>query len=383
MVRCVFSSIVAAASCLVLAASAPAQTLPTVRISAWEESANGTGVVFKSLNPTEIADSGIELPNQTAAGAFAYGVDIKDLGWASDCRCFRYIIITVKSRSGQLTRHKIKQHPSGTFHDKNVQVKLTISDGTVSDHDDISLPIASAPGVGPLPKLTIQHREPLAAVTLGGETEILLTVQNHNAESAMIVPAELTVDSDHPRLWRTPPAIVGATFPLSVPPGARQTIRLRLEPDPWQAVRASFVPSSNDKPHTVIRLRWAHANPLFNQREMVSDTELPIRFHPSVFALLAALIGGVLLGSVVLYLRQRTMPFRNWSRAAVTALAASLVLELIAVFLVANNSKFVIFNFDLDPWQTLPVVLLGIGNGLLGVHAVALLKTRFPKTEQS
>jgi hypothetical protein len=199
---------------------------------------------------------------------------------------------------------------------------------------------------------------------------------------AMVVPSEPLIDAEHPRLWRRQPAIVGASFPLQVGPGARQTIRLRLEPNPWEAARASFVPSSNDKPHTVIRVNWATANPLFNQREMAADTEVPIRFHPSMFALLVAMVGGVLLGSVVLYLRQRTMPFRNWSRAALTAFAATLVLELVGVFLVANNSKFVIFNFDLDPWQTLPVVLLGLGNGLLGVQAVALLN-KLPKAGQS
>jgi len=363
---------------------AAAQPLPTVVISNWAESTNGTGVVFKNLLPTEVAGEGIKLPNLTSDGKFEYGIDASDMSWANECRCFRYIVVTVKSvRTRRVSQHKIREVPTGTFDDQRVPLKLNISDGHDSDSDDISLPIGSGFGLGPLPKVAIRPRQNVGPVSLNGQTELQLTIENPNADMEMVIPSEIVVESDHASLWRQPPVIVGSKFPLRIAAKGRETIRLQLDPDTWKAARESFTPTSNDKAHTAVRLKWSYANPVFNQREISSETEIPIRFHPSLFTLAVALLSGVLLGSLVLFLRQRNMALRSWSRAALTALLASLVFELVAIFLVANNSKFVVFNFDLDPWQTLPVALLGTFNGLLGIEAAAQLKALVTKQERS
>ena len=102
------------------------QTLPKVRLTAWEQAANGTGVVFKSSTPALVTEPK-PLTDDTAEGLFEYAVDTSDLKWGDDCRCFRYYIVTVRSkRSGVVSRHKIKGIPSGAFEDQRVAVRLTI-----------------------------------------------------------------------------------------------------------------------------------------------------------------------------------------------------------------------------------------------------------------
>jgi uncharacterized membrane protein YczE len=101
---------------------------------------------------------------------------------------------------------------------------------------------------------------------------------------------------------------------------------------------------------------------------------VPLRFRPSILSLLTSLIAGVALGSLIPLLASKRGTMRTWGRATVTALVVAIILELVGIFLVANNSKFVLFGFNLDPWQTLPVLLLGIANGLLGFEAAKKLK---------
>jgi hypothetical protein len=101
---------------------------------------------------------------------------------------------------------------------------------------------------------------------------------------------------------------------------------------------------------------------------------VPVRFRPSILTLLAALVVGVLLGSLIPLLASKRGSVRTWGRATGTAVVVAIILEMVGIFMVANNSKFVLFSFNLDPWQTLPVLLLGIANGLLGFEAAKRLK---------
>ncbi len=41
---------------------------------------------------------------------------------------------------------------------------------------------------------------------------------------------------------------------------------------------------------------------------------------------------------------------------------------------VQNQSKFMLFGFDVDPWQSLPVLLIGALMGLLGIRAADYLQ---------
>ena len=134
------------------------------------------------------------------------------------------------------------------------------------------------------------------------------------------------------------------------------------------------MPTDADKPHTSLHVGVPYANPIFGNRTESIELAVPIRFRPSILTLLLALTTGVALGSLIPLLASKRGRVSTWGRATVTALVVAIILELVGIFLVANNSKFVLFGFNLDRWQTLPVLLLGIGNGLLGFEAAKKLK---------
>src|SRR4029077_21040873 len=116
-----------------------------------------------------------------------------------------------------------------------------------------------------------------------------------------------------------------------------------------------------------------------NRRGQTSIS-VPIRFQPNVLALGTALGVGVLLGSLVLLSRKKVKIWKPWLHALLTALLVGTILELVGMFLVAKDSKFVLFGFNLDPWQSLPVVLLGTGVGLLGVKSAEQLNKIIPSS---
>ena len=65
---------------------------------------------------------------------------------------------------------------------------------------------------------------------------------------------------------------------------------------------------------------------------------------------------------------------KRWPRAALAALVAGVIFELFGILAVQNNSKFMLFGFDFDPWQSLPVLVLGVLMGLLGLGAARHLQ---------
>src|SRR5687768_13362925 len=95
-----------------MAPPASAQTVPTVKIAAWEPSSNGTGVRFVAVTPTAGETDDTPLPDETPSGRFQYGIDTSELRWGDECRCFRYYVVSVRSRATRLvTRHKFKALP--------------------------------------------------------------------------------------------------------------------------------------------------------------------------------------------------------------------------------------------------------------------------------
>ena len=366
---------------LVAAISSPAiaQDRPVVKLSDWEQAANGTGMRFLPLPTlTDEESAGSSLPDQTRDGLFQYKVDLTDVRWADDCRCFRYYQVIVKStKHGSVTRHKFKAVPSGSFDDQRADVRLTIAEGTKKSTADISLPIASAPGLEPTPLIEVTTPERIAPVKLAGRTNIPITLKNATKRMAVEIPGEILITLGQGELWRTAPVVTAGGAPLKTPfqlkAGATQDVVVTIEPVVQEALRASFIPKDNDIAHTSIAVHVPYRNPIFGNRDGLADLPIPLRFHPNVIALMSALLAGVVLGGLIQWRKYRTV--RKWVLATATALAVGLVLELVGVFLVSKgDSKFVIFSFSLDPLQTLPVLLLGIGNGLLGLEAAKRLK---------
>jgi hypothetical protein len=85
-----------------------------------------------------------------------------------------------------------------------------------------------------------------------------------------------------------------------------------------------------------------------------------VRFVPSLISLIVALFSGSLLGTLAAQFLPGTWKgFYPMGQKAARGIVFSVVAELFAMLLVALGSKFVILQFDLDPWQFLPVFFIG------------------------
>ena len=357
------------------AAPQPVGAQPTVRLTAWQPDTSGTGVRFEALAPF-VETEPVAMQDELADGAFEYALDTTKINWATECSCYRHYAVLVRSRAtGVVTRHKFRALPSGSFDDQYAEVMLTIRDGARGGDTRIALPVASAPGLEPKPLLTITRlRDRPESLSLGGVTQIRLTVKNPTKGVAVLIPSASVVRTEAGQLWAHVTASLGGTLPVTLQPDATETLTLDIQPQTLRAIEESLVPTDADKPHTSLHVGVPYANPIFGNRTGSIELAVPIRFRPSILTLLLALTTGVALGSLIPLLASKRGRVSTWGRATVTALVVAIILELVGIFLVANNSKFVLFGFNLDPWQTLPVLLLGIGNGLLGFEAAKKLK---------
>jgi hypothetical protein len=282
----------------------------------------------------------------------------------------------VKARAtGVVTRHKFRALPSGSFDDQYAEVMLTVTAGALAGDTRIALPVASAPGLEPKPLVEIlRARASPESLSLGGFTQVRLTVKNVTKGVPVLITSAVVIRPDTPDLWNGIAASFNGTAPIPLAADASETLTVNLQPQTWRAIEASLVPTEADKPHTTLHVDVPYANPVFGNRPSSAELIVPLRFRPSILSLLTSLLAGVALGSLIPLLASKRGTVRAWGRATGTALVVAIILELVGIFLVANNSKFVLFGFNLDPWQTLPVVLLGIANGLLGFEAAKKLK---------
>jgi hypothetical protein len=349
---------------------------PVVKLSDWEQSGNGTGVRFVSLQTlTEANPEQITLPDQTGGGLFQYGLASGDLRWADECRCFRYYVLNVKSSNGTtITRHKFKAIPSGSFPDQYAQITMTITDGDRSDSDTIALPVGSAPGLQPK-VVDVDLHKPLQSVLLSGASEFEVTLTNSGGMPVLIDSVD--VAPEQADLWAERPVASGMTQPLLLPPQGHAALKVLVKPRTTKAIGVSWPPTDAAQRHTTFGFDVHYENPLFQNRSSQLSLSVPVRFQPNVLALAAALSLGVLLGSLVLLSRKKVSVWKPWLRALTTAFLVAVIFELVAMFLVAKDSKFVLFGFNLDPWQSLPVILLGTGVGLLGVKSAEQLNKVF------
>lgn len=371
---------VAAACCWLGPAAALAQ--PAASLSSWTTS-NGTGVRFVQLTPDVVDNPTMDLPDETSDGAYKYAIDTQALSWNPDCTCYRYYVVFARARgTGVLTRHKFKAIPSGSFADQRVPVRLSITDADGAHTDDIALPVASAPGLEPSPLVEVKTEKALVPVSLGGATDIQLTVRNPNAHESVQIGPDILVTPQSPTVWKSPPAVTGAQLPLTLPPGNTRTLTMRLEPVVKQAIGLSFPPTSADLPHTAVRIDVPYSSRTFSGRDARVALDVPLRFRPSMTALGLWLLGGVILGSlipVVALASKGKATVRTWGTAVGAAIVAGLILEVFGIVLAQNKSKLMLFGFDIDPWQTTPVMLLGILTGLMGLQSAKLIEEKLTK----
>jgi len=94
------------------------------------------------------------------------------------------------------------------------------------------------------------------------------------------------------------------------------------------------------------------------------EIPVPIRFKPSFWSLLLAVVVGSLLGAV--FARLVSTQATKWYKAFSVAVIAALIVEVVGMLLVSAKSEFRLFNIDLDPYQLSPALVVGAFVGVYG-----------------
>jgi hypothetical protein len=364
-------------SCLIgalvpLGARAQPQARPVLHLHPVDIGRDGSGIAFAEPDGLDVEGGSPQLDDTTAHAAFAVGLDLSDLRWAEDCRCLRHYIVYVRPRGSQtVTRFKVRGRPTGRFPDHWEDVAFDVEWGGVRDSGTLRLPVEAQQSNAD--ELVQANRDAIQPINLHGERHLWFQLTNALSDTALDVNLPPTVRSDDDgvlKVWST-----SSTAPtLKIEPGKTREVEVIVRPNPLAAARASLRPSLPTRPHAMVQAEFTYTNPVVQGRDDSLTAVAHVRFTPDPFVLFLALVLGVLLGCTVAFLVPRLAPRRMGRlRAFGIALAIGTVLELVGMFLVANDSRFVLFGFDLDPWQTLPTALVGIGVGVMGTRAAELL----------
>lgn len=356
-----------ACSALLGAATASAET--TLVLNPWLDQA-GNGLKFSVAEGQPDDGSGIEFQGRTDQGHYDLQLDLgAPIHYASGCNCLRNYVVFLRNRhTGKVTRHKVRGDIVGTFADQWARhVRFSVQDPQHPDGGELDLPASAGPSAGAAPDLDVLFENDPTDITLGGRRRIKARLQNLSREMEVLIHG-IAVRTADDSLWVSPPAVspaVTPSAPLTVRPRGTPEIAVDVQPRFFEAVQRSFTPARGE----ALAIEVAFRNPYFDGAESQVSKQLRVRFKPSLLALLTAMTCGVLLGSLVRLLKMDAHKTRNFWRSTATAWVAALILALVGLFMVSNNSKFVLFSFELDPRETLPILLLGVGCGLLGFEA--------------
>jgi hypothetical protein len=246
---------------------------------------------------------------------------------------------------------------SGAFLDRYERVHFTIAHDRVTEDGAFNLPIHN---IGKADFLEITTSDSPIHVNLSRAPGVELRLHNLLPDMALIVDTPLQAAAAHPENWH---ALEAAKLPggdtIRIPPGETVAVHVPLQPQKVPAILATLTSVKPDGLHDKLSFNLTYATDLGGASRS-RHAEMGVRFVPSIISLIIALITGSLLGTSAAQLLPNV--WKGWSTAtkkAGRALVFSLVADLFAMLLVALGSRFVIIQFDLDPWQFLPTLFIG------------------------
>lgn len=270
--------------------------------------------------------------------------------------------------------------PAGTFRDQRSAVRLRVVDGEEKVEGEIQLVLHNG--------LEAPHyldaelvEEPPVEGTLFGEVAISLNLTNR-LENVPLTIDWIEVDADRPRRWWVQPVAVASTGSV-LGPGRTKERALRVEgkASGWRAFGAALNPFTAKESHEVVTVRIGYGTEGGMPRQL--DVTVPIRFEPSIFAVVVALVVGLLVGCTVpagKYARVlgRRSFWGYWRPIVLRVAPVAVISWALGMTLVSGGSQFRLFGVTLDPDQLMTAFLIGALLGLFEVD-VAVAKECFLK----
>lgn len=264
-------------------------------------------------------------------------------------------------------RFTITGTPVGGFVDSNDNISVHVLKGATDSKGVLAIPLHSGGQVdllaipvhngGQVELLASDVPAPLRDVSLGQAKNIDFTFKN-KLENLKLQITEITIESECPKCWK-------GNFNLAqTVQGDESTeiaIPTKLEPLAFPALGASALKLKSDQAHDTLTFNITY-HAAFGGQPRKQRFTFPVRFTPSIWALLLAVFIGVVLGFLLSLLldQERRASSQAALRAAGAALLLSVVVEILGLALASYGNKVVIFGFDLDPRQFLPALVIAI-----------------------
>jgi hypothetical protein len=268
-------------------------------------------------------------------------------------------------------------YTQGAFLDRSETVHFTVQVGHTTDDGAIDVPLHS---IASRDFLEITSVTTPAKVDLSQSTGIELSLHNLLPDQKLLVEPAISATASHPGYWvsTTNVKLQDALNKdvIVIPAGETSLVRLQLEPYKLPTLLATLGSVKPDAVHETVTALISYRSD-FGGVQRTKPVNIAVRFTPSLLSLIVALLGGSLLGTLAAQFLPGTWKgFQTVAHMAARGIVFSLVAELFAMLLVALGSKFVILQFDLDPWQFLPVFFIGfaISGGKEVLSYIGLVK---------
>ena len=277
-------------------------------------------------------------------------------------------------------------YTQGAFLDRSETVHFTVHLGSATDDGALDVPLHSIANRDFIEITTVTKP---AKVDLSQSAGIVLSLHSLLSDQDLLVDPSVQATASHPGYWVST-ANVKLQDALSkdvikIHPGDTSLVRLQLEPQKLPTLLATLGSVKPDAAHENVTAVLSYRSD-FGGVLRTKPVNIVVRFVPSLISLIVALLGGSLLGTLAAQFLPGTWKgFKPMAHRAARGIVFSVVAELFAMFLVALGSKFVILQFDLDPWQFLPVFFIGfaISGGKEVLSYIGLVKQQKAAAENS
>lgn len=251
-------------------------------------------------------------------------------------------------------------YTQGAFLDRSETLHFTVRSGNAVDDGSLDVPLHSIANRDFIEVTTVTKP---AKVDLSESAGIELSLRSLLPDQDLLVDTSVQATASHPGYWISTSNVklhdaLGKDV-IRIHPGDTSFVRLRLEPKKLPTLLATLGSVKPDAPHETVTAVLSYRSDLGGVLR-TKLANIAVRFAPSLLSLMFALFAGSLLGTLsAQFLPGIWKGFYAMGHKAARGLVFSFVAELFAMLLVALGSKFVILNFDLDPWQFLPVFFIG------------------------
>jgi hypothetical protein len=277
-------------------------------------------------------------------------------------------------------------YTQGAFLDRSETAHFTVHVGDSIDDGALDIPLHS---IASRDFIEITSVTNPAKVDLSQATGIELSLHNLLPDQDLLVEPSIQATASHPGYWVSTSDVklhdAVSKEIIRIHPGDTSLVRVQLEPRKLTTLLATLGSVKPDAVHETITAVISYQSDLGGVQR-TKPVNILVRFVPSLISLIVALFTGSLLGTLAAQFLPGTWKgFYPMGQRAARGIVFSVVAELFAMLLVALGSKFVILQFDLDPWQFLPVFFIGfaISGGKEVLSYMGLVKQQNASAENA